>query len=608
MFETIARAYLREAREGYLRWGAVGKVEQLDLIMQNVRGPAQASGPGTHSTSLVESLDLATVIRVAQEISGETALDRLIDTLMRTAMEHAGGEKAVLLLMEDGGHRVEAHALIDADGLVVHSRHEAAPEASVPHSVLRYVARVRESVILEDALAPNTFSDDPYFDRNDVRSLLCLPLINRTQLIGLLYIENNLAPRVFTSERLAVLKLIALQAAISLENARLYHGIEERESKIRRLVESDVIGIVIWDLDGNLIDANDAFLSMLQYDRSDLEAGLRWFDMTPPEWQNVHLEEEAEELKATGAMRAREKEYYRKDGTRVPILIGAAVFETQSDQGVAYILDLTDLKRAEFEARENERRYREAQLELAHANRTSTLGQLTGSIAHEVNQPITATVTNAQAGLRELQSGSPDMVEIREVLESIVKDGIRAGNIIARIRGLIKKSPSTEEELEINDPIREVMELMRGEADRNSVTVRLELSDALPAVRGDKVQLQQVILNLIMNAVEAMSLEHGGPRELLITTGQAADGDVVVTVKDSGPGLAPDAEEEAFEAFYTTKEMGLGMGLSICRSIIEAHGGRIWAGANGEGGAFLRFTLPEAGGADLSAAVPSPAG
>ncbi|HEY6633130.1 MAG TPA: AAA family ATPase [Rhizobiaceae bacterium] len=591
-FETIARTYVREARHGYLHWGAMGKVRQLDEFAPYAREGQPASSSTSTAISPVESLDLATVIKVSQAISGETVHDRLIDTLLRTAMEHAGGEKAVLLLVDGADHRIVAHAATGAEGITVQSHQHGACEAAAPESVLRYVMRVRECVILDDALEPHTFSDDPYFGVYDVRSLLCLPLINRTNLIGMLLIENNLSPRVFTSERLAVLKLIALQAAISLENTRLYRDLEERESRIRSLVESDVICVVIWDLDGRLIDVNDAFLKMLQYDRADVGAGLNWFDMTPPDWQEVHLQVEAEELRATGAMRAREKEFFRKDGSRVPVLIGAAVFESRPTQGVAYILDLTDLKRAEAEARENEQRYRKVQMELAHANRISTMGQLTGSIAHEVNQPITATVINAQAALREIGSTAPDLGEVEDALKSIVKDGNRAGDIIARIRSLMTKSPPSEDVLEINEPILEVIELTRSEATKASISVHVDLDDDLPPVRGDRVQLQQVMLNLIINAVEAMDDSRTAAREVLIRTEEAEGGGVLVTVQDSGPGLPAAVRESAFEAFYTTKASGLGMGLSICRSIIEAHGGRVWANSNKPRGAIFQFTLP----------------
>ena len=233
---------------------------------------------------------------------------------------------------------------------------------------------------------------------------------------------------------------------------------------------------------------------------------------------------------------------------------------------------------------------RRAQAELAHVARVTTLGELTASIAHEVNQPIAATVINARAALRWLAAQPPDLDEGRRALVRIVEDGLRAGNIIGRVRDLMKKAPSRADRLDINDAIREVIELARAEAIKNNVSVRTELADRLPFVSGDRVELQQVLLNLIVNAVEAMSNVAEGPRELLISTARA-EPDVLVTVRDSGPGLPAAGPERIFESFYTTKPSGLGMGLSISRSIIEAHSGRLWACANAPRGAIFQFTV-----------------
>jgi C4-dicarboxylate-specific signal transduction histidine kinase len=229
---------------------------------------------------------------------------------------------------------------------------------------------------------------------------------------------------------------------------------------------------------------------------------------------------------------------------------------------------------------------------LAHANRVATVGQLTASIAHEVKQPIAATVGNAEAALRWLGHRPPNLDEVRDAVARIVKEGHRASEVIGRIRALVEKAPPLTDRLDINEAIREVIELTRGETVKNDVSVRTDLTNGLPLIHGDRVQLQQVLLNLIINAVEAMAEVSEGARELLIRTGEVESCYVLFAVRDSGPGLDPKRADRLFETFYTTKASGMGMGLTICRSIIEAHGGRLWASTNEPRGAVFQFTLP----------------
>ena len=416
--------------------------------------------------------------------------------------------------------------------------------------------------------------------------------MTRGKLIGLLYLENSLASGVFAPGRIAVSKLLASQAAIALENARLYGDLAEREAKIRRLMDANIIGICIARSKSEIIEANDAFLKTVGYAREDLAAGrLRWADLQTPE-SRERTRRALAELERTGAIQPFEKEYFRKDGSRVPVLIGVAAFDEERDQVVAFVVDLTERKRAEERARESELRYHRVEIELAHSNRVAMMGQLSASIAHEVSQPVAAASANAQAGLRWLSAKPPDLEEVRQALGRIVKDADRAGGVVGRIYALVKKAPPREDSVALNDAIREVIALTRGEMDANGVVLRTELAEGLPLVRGDRVQLQQVILNLIINAIEAMSGAGEGPRALTIGTEIAESRDVHVTVRDSGPGLDPARLGRLFEAFYTTKQGGLGMGLSICRSIIEAHGGRLWAEANEPRGAVFRFTVP----------------
>jgi two-component system, LuxR family, sensor kinase FixL len=234
----------------------------------------------------------------------------------------------------------------------------------------------------------------------------------------------------------------------------------------------------------------------------------------------------------------------------------------------------------------------DAQANLARVNRVVLLGEMTASIAHEVNQPIAAVVTGAGACLRWLAAQPPDLEEARRTLDRIVKDGNRASDVISRIRALVRKAPPRKDPLDINETILEVVALTRSEVQRNRVSLQTRLSSDLPLVLGDRIQLQQVILNLILNAIEAMSGLGEGPRELLIGSGRDEANGVRVTVRDSGPGLAWDKVDRLFEAFYTTKPDGIGMGLAISRSIIEVHAGRLWATPNAPKGAVLQFTLP----------------
>jgi PAS domain S-box-containing protein len=586
-FDQVADLYLRSARCGYIRWGADGKVRQLEAMYPKL-GTEDPTLDSTNTIDAsIEHLDLATVIKVSQVISGEIVLEKLIDTLMRNAIENAGAERG-LLILSNGAQRIAAEATIIDETIVVRLCDAPVAAATLSESVLHYALRVRESVILDDAASHAPFNADPYIRARQVRSILCLPLLNRSKLVGALYLENSLTSRAFAPARIAVLKLIASQAAISLENTRLYRDLAEREAKIRRLIEANIIGIFFWEIEGRIVEANDAFLRMLGYDREDLATGrLHWMELTPPEWLERDLQHWRPMHKMTGTLQPFEKEYFRKDGSRVPVLIGVANFDESGNQGVAFVLDLSERKLAETKARD-------VQTELAHANRVAIMGQLTSSIAHEVNQPIAASRNNAAAALRFLSAKPPHLAEVREALDCIVESSYRAEHIIDRIRAHIKKTLPQSTCFDINDVINDLIALVRSEVNEKGVITRFRLWNGLPLVRGDRIQLQQVVLNLVLNAVEAMSLLDDSHRELLISTEPKGANEILVSVRDSGPGIDPMHIESVFDSFYTTKPNGMGLGLSICRSIVDTHGGRLWADANEPRGAVFHFTVPSA--------------
>jgi PAS domain S-box-containing protein len=260
-------------------------------------------------------------------------------------------------------------------------------------------------------------------------------------------------------------------------------------------------------------------------------------------------------------------------------------YESGNEEIVGAVMDIT-------EARKSQETLRTAQAALAHASRVATLGEISASIAHEVNQPLAAIIANGQACLRFLGRETPALDDVRGAVEWIVKDGNRAGEVIRRVRNLLKKAEAEKIPLDVNDAIDEVVALLQHELTAQQVNPRLELAPALPPIRGDRVQLQQVIINLVMNGAEAMRAIADGPHGLVIRSYQDGAQHVVVAVQDSGVGISGETAERVFDPFFTTKPGGLGMGLAICRSIVEAHGGRLWSSANAGPGATFQFALP----------------
>jgi signal transduction histidine kinase len=282
-----------------------------------------------------------------------------------------------------------------------------------------------------------------------------------------------------------------------------------------------------------------------------------------------------------------------KDNEIVGIInLGRKQVQPFTDKQCSLFGDFAAQATIALESTRRERQYREMQSELAHANRVATMGQLTASITHEVNQPLAATRNNLIAALNFLDRTPPDLVEVREALACAVKDNDRANTVVGRIRALMQKAPTRIDSVNVNEAARAVIELTYGEALKNGVSVRTQLADGLPLIQGDRVQLQQVLLNLILNAVQAMGAVANDTREVLITTSQTEPNEVCLGVQDTGPGLSAETLPRLFEPFYTTKPGGMGMGLAICRSIIEAHGGRLWATRCEPRGALFQFTIP----------------
>jgi predicted ATPase/signal transduction histidine kinase len=475
-FETIAQAYLRGARRCYSRWGAEGKVRQLEQLHPHLRGEPIPFPSGATVGAPVGQLDIETVIKASQALYGEILLGDLIHNLMRITLEHAGAERGLLILFRGGELKIEAEAITRHERVEVSLRDLGIATSELPLSMLHYVVRTREGVVLDDASVANLYSEDDYVRKKSVKSVLCLPIGSQANLVGALYLENNLTSHAFTADRVAVLKMLASQAAISLENARLYADLHQEYT-----------------------------------DRKNAEEALL-----------------------------------------------------------------------------------RAQADLAHASRVNLMGELTAALAHEVNQPITAAVANANACLRFLSAETPDLEEARDAAAAIVKAGVRAAEIVSRTRELFKKGIPKREPVDLNSIIRETVILLESEAGRHAIPIRTRLLWGLPEVTGDRIQLQQVIMNLMMNSMDAMK-DIDGPRELIVSSRRTGDGKAAVAVSDTGSGLPTQGEDRIFDAFFTTKQHGTGMGLSISRSIVEAHGGRLWAAPNSPRGTTLEFAVPLGG-------------
>jgi PAS domain S-box-containing protein len=363
----------------------------------------------------------------------------------------------------------------------------------------------------------------------------------------------------------------------------------ETETRFRTYIDHATDAFFVLDFEnGTILDANRQACQYLGYTREEL-IGKTVFEFDAgldPEWLDRNVRPRIE----AGESVTFETRHRRKDGSEFPVEIRARAFQTGGRTvNLSLVRDITERKRAEGEREQ----LRQLEADLAHINRVSMMGELAASVAHEVNQPLTGIVSNGSACLRFLDAGAPDLEEVREAVQDIVRDGKRAGEVIARIRALTKRTALPREKLDLNETVQEVLALAGDEARKKRVVVRTRFADDLAPVFGDRVQLQQVLLNLVINAMDAMSSVEDRERALAIATQNIEPDMVQVTVKDSGTGMDPKIMARIFEAFFTTKAGGMGMGLSICRSIVQNHGGRLWAEANDGPGTSFHFTLPK---------------
>jgi PAS domain S-box-containing protein len=704
----ISELYLRNARSCYMRWGAEGKVRQLDEQHPHLREEQCSGAKSLNTSTSPEQLDIGTMIRASQVVAGEIVLEKLVETLLRIAIENAGAQRGILILLQQEEPQITAEA-ISRGGIEVVLRRAPLASTEVPASILHYVMRTKEHVVLDDALAKNLFSNDSYFSENKPRSVLCLPILKQTKMMGALYVENRLTPGVFNPNGIALLEVVASQAAISFENALLFENLEKSQHELETIFHK--IPALVWrtEPDGSNLFTNQRWLEYTGLDAEEVrhggwivaihpddqprlmkawrgmlaggperevEARIRRFDgeyrwflfRTEPmydnqgnivSWYGINTDIE-DRVRATEELRDTER-HLRLLIETIPALVWHATPEGNIDYLNQHMLDYTGkpsedlvglwwatlihpddadetaknwrqsigagrsyestqrLRRADGMYRwfhilaeplcdsedrvigwyglnidvddriKMEEVLRQTRLRLSRAAQLATVAELSASIAHEINQPLAAAVANGDACLSWLSAEPANLEKARLAAERVIRNGNSAADVVRRIRALFQQSVPSKTNLDMNEVIAEVLHLVFDELVRKSISIKTFLESDLSPIQADRVQIQQVMVNLVHNAMEAMD-KAGGRRKLISLLCQRdVQNMILIEVQDNGCGL-PDTQR-VFDPFFTTKEKGMGMGLSICRAIIEAHHGRLWATSNKKGTTFS-FTLP----------------
>jgi predicted ATPase/signal transduction histidine kinase len=592
---VASQSHLDSAKRYYKIWEANAKVTQLDRHHPWSESASVGRAPATVDSQ--ENLDLISVLKASQALSQELELDKLIARLMTNTLIHAGAQRGVLLFVEQENAVVAASSWVEPNqDVAIDLVSEPAKPQWLPISVLNTAIRSKKPVVLTDACQPSRFSGDVYFTDHKVHALLCLPLLRQGEVVGALYMENNLMPGVFTQERTQVLELLAAQAAISLETARLYEelvaenqrrqavetALRESESFLKLGQQISNIGIYRWNPVTDEAVWTSEMYALFGITGSDVPPGYVGL------WDLIHPDDLAGfQAHVNKAVRARGPYRYE---IRITTPEGKEKrLETMGHlDGETYIgavIDLTEVRTTESELRN-------ARAELTRAAQSTILGELAASIAHEINQPLASIVTNASAGIRWLDRPVPELSETRESLEEIAKEGKRAGDIVHALRSLTKQATPDLQPLLIDEVIATVLRLISGEIEHRHVMLTSRLAAGGGVVLGDRVLLQQVVLNLINNALEAMLQASQSPCQLEVCSNVVALDYVVVSIEDTGIGIPDKHREQLFDAFFSTKSSGMGMGLAICRSVIHSHGGSIHAFTGRKRGSVFVFTLP----------------
>jgi PAS domain S-box-containing protein len=593
---TAAAAHAHAACQAYRRWGALRKVALLEEAFPQATAhggdPVLAPAPETAAIR-----DIDSVIRSARALSEEIHAVPLVQTLMKIALQYANAQRGLLIRREGDALVIQSSARLTADGIEVDMGQAAPGAQDLPLTMLNTAMRTRQAVSVSGSRRPAPHAQDPYLAAYPRCAAIVIPMMKRAQLVGMLYLENRLSSYGFTGEHTQVLSLLAAQAAVSLETAYLYAELLE-ENRERRRVEKALresratlllgerinqSGSWIWDVERGVVDCSAECCRIFGLDQAAPRVALDTL------MGRIHPDDREDVMRVIGdaaaAQRAMRFEH-RVAGSDGRLRYLSVVGQPVDGNDGVYVGTVSDITRRKID----EEALRKAQAELAHGARVATVGQLTAAIAHEVNQPLMAISSNAGAALRWLQRGPPRTEQVAGLLQEITGQSQRAGKIIQTLQTLGHRSPQFGT-VDLHALVRDTLALARAELDRHEVALELDLGAAPSRIAGDAVQLQQVLVNLVDNAVEAMAAVAGRRRLLRVVT-SAGDGGIELRVEDNGAGVEEARLAAMFEPFVSTKPDGMGMGLAVCRSIVETHGGTIRAQAGRPQGCTVAFSLP----------------
>lgn len=585
-FSMIADTYRHKARSCYSHWGASAKVSGLVEQYPSLRDLPDWLGP---TTAAFDSFDVGTMLRASQALSSEIVLKTLIETLMRIAIEYAGAERGVLVLLRANEPHIAAEAVAQSGAIEMIEDGRPVSSSEVPVGMIHYAIRRGKSIILDSALDDPLFADDEYVQHRRPQSVLCIPILKQAIVVGVLYLENNLARRAFTLAQSHVLEFLASQAAISLENAYLYADLQRSEAFLAEGQRMSQAGSWGWDVRAGTLTWSDEQYRIFGYERAtrptpDLEL---FYQRVVPEDREI-VQRSLEAATRNDGEFSIEFRIRLPDGTLKFLHgVGRPIWGPQGEvhEYIGTTIDITKRKTSEYALRD-------AQEDFARATRLAAMGELTALIAHEVSQPLSAIVADAGACLSWLDRETPNVLEAREAAQEIVRNGHRAADTIASIRAMAKKSDPEWANLQLDKVVGEILVLLRSEMRRRDILLETDLLTAQSLVYGNPIQLKQVLVNLIMNSIDAMGEVTDRPKILRMSTSIESASTLLITVADTGVGIDPSKVNRIFDPLFTTKSDGMGMGLSISKSIVELHGGHLWATPREPHGSIFRFTLP----------------